>query len=914
MNRVICALFFMLFSTTFVFAQKSGIKGTLTDAITGEPLIGATVSAGNAKAAATDLDGNYFLKLDDGDYTITISYVGYKPIEKKVSIKGNTVTLISPLETKVLQEVEIVADIAIARKTPVAFSNITPQKIQEQLGTQDLPMILNSTPGVYATQRGGGDGDARISIRGFNSQNVMVLLDGIPMNDMHNGRVFWNNWFGLDNQTKAIQVQRGLGASKLAIPAIGGTMNILTSGIEVNRRFVIKQEFGNNNNLRTTLSYNSGKLKGNWSISSAVSYGKNDGWVDNLNSERLFYYLKVEKQLGKHHLSLSGFGAPQTSAQRSFVTTPVFTYSLSEAQKLGMDTIGNSKYSYNRRYNPSWGYLRRKDQGNNNQQEIFRSNINSYHKPVMSIRDFWTVNEKFYLTNMAYASFGSGYGTQLQGNADIVQGNTNGELDIQKEYDKNFYATPGSPTSIAPGQRKAENFLRRNYNDHAWYGTLSTFSYNPTNKLEISGGFDLRFFQGRVYSKVEDLLGGEYVDISPDLNADPLTPKYKGDVVQQNLRRNIGWSGVFGMAEYKGGWWTAFLNVSGSYSGYQQTNYFLKKTLAVGDTTLNIGYNDKIEYNGVTYDRNSEGLVHNTTEIQYLKGGVVKGGMNFNVDERQNVFFNLGYFSRAPLMDFVIASNNKIVQGVKNEEIQSVELGYNFKSSMFSANLNGYYTIWNNRPVRVALSDPANPGEPVSTYATGMAALHKGIELDFALRPLKVLTFEGMVSLGDWEWIKPATAILFDQVGNEVARAEFDPTGVKVGDAAQFTYAASFRYEPIKGVYIKPQFNYFSRNYANFSPEALVIEDLDNKYGPNLGRQSWRLPDYYMMDLSLGYSMFNNNHKYDFRASVLNLLDSFYITDAQDNGFGTAQNFNAPSAKVNVGLGRRWVFSVTATF
>jgi hypothetical protein len=164
MNRVFSALFFILFSTTFVFAQKSGIKGTLTDAITGEPLIGATVSAGNAKAAATDLDGNYFLKLDDGDYTITISYVGYKPIEKKVSIKGNTVTLNSPLETKVLQEVEIVADIAIARKTPVAFSNITPQKIQEQLGTQDLPMILNSTPGVYATQRGGGDGDARISI------------------------------------------------------------------------------------------------------------------------------------------------------------------------------------------------------------------------------------------------------------------------------------------------------------------------------------------------------------------------------------------------------------------------------------------------------------------------------------------------------------------------------------------------------------------------------------------------------------------------------------------------------------------------------------------------------------------------------------------------------------------------------
>lgn len=913
MRKFVLSLFILLVAFNS-FAQKTGVKGTLTDAVTSEPLIGATVSAGGTKATATDLDGNYFLGLEDGDYTISISYVGYTPIEKNVSIKGNTINISIALETKVLKEVEIVADIAIARKTPVAFSNITPQKIQEQLGAQDLPMILNSTPGVYATQRGGGDGDARISIRGFNSQNVMVLLDGIPMNDMHNGRVFWSNWFGLDNQTKSIQVQRGLGASKLAIPSIGGTMNILTSGIEASRRFIIKQEFGNNNNLRTTLSYNSGKLKGDWSINSAISYGKNDGWVDNLNSERFFYYLKIEKQLGKHHFSLSGFGAPQTSAQRGFVTTPVFTYSLSEAQKLGMDTTGVVKYAFNRKYNPTWGYLRRKESGHNNAQEIYRTNINQYHKPVLSLRDFWNLNDKFYLTNMVYASFGSGYGTQLQSGADLVSGNSNGELDIQKEYDKNFFAKPGSATSIAPGLRKSENFLRKNYNDHSWYGTLSTFSYNPSRKLEISGGFDLRYFEGRVYSKLDDLLGGDYADISPDLNANPKTPKYVGDILQQNIKRKIGWSGVFAMAEYKSGWWTAFINVSGSYSGYQQTNYFLKKTLNVGDTTLNIGYNDIINYQNVTYDRNSAGLTHNTTEIQYLKGGVVKGGMNFNLDEKQNVFFNVGYFSRAPLMDFVIASNNKIVEGVKNEEIESFEIGYSVKSSMFSANINGYYTIWNNRPVRVTLTDPANPGDPISSYASGMSALHKGVELDFAFRPIKVLTFEGMVSLGDWEWTKAATAILFDQTGNEVARAKFDPTGVKVGDAAQFTYAASLRYEPIKGVYIKPQFNYFSKNYSNYSPEALVVTNFENNFGPNIGRQSWRLPDYGMVDLSCGYAFFNNNHKYDFRASVQNILDSFYITDAQDNGYGTGQTFSVQSANVNVGLGRRWVFSVTATF
>ncbi|NDC42949.1 MAG: hypothetical protein EBZ77_15590 [Chitinophagia bacterium] len=115
-------------------AQKGGVKGKLTDEVTGEGLIGATISAGSTKAVATDVDGNFELKLEDGDYTIKITYVGYEPIEKTVSIKGKFIEIIAPLKTKTLREVEIVADIAVARKTPVAFTNITPLKIQEQLG------------------------------------------------------------------------------------------------------------------------------------------------------------------------------------------------------------------------------------------------------------------------------------------------------------------------------------------------------------------------------------------------------------------------------------------------------------------------------------------------------------------------------------------------------------------------------------------------------------------------------------------------------------------------------------------------------------------------------------------------------------------------------------------------------------
>jgi hypothetical protein len=186
------------------------------------------------------------------------------------------------------------------------------------------------------------------------------------------------------------------------------------------------------------------------------------------------------------------------------------------------------------------------------------------------------------------------------------------------------------------------------------------------------------------------------------------------------------------------------------------------------------------------------------------------------------------------------------------------------------------------------------------------------LELDFVAKPLEWISWEGSVSLGDWRWKGTGTAVALDLDGNELGRVQFKPEGVKVGDAAQFTYATSVRLEPIKNLYFKPQFNYFSRNYANFNPETYTITDNNTGFGPNLGRQAWRLPDYYFLDMNVGYSVFLNKHKYDFRFTMLNVLDDFYITDASDNIL--SQTFSAQSASVNVGMGRRWQFSITGTF
>lgn len=275
-----------------------------------------------------------------------------------------------------------------------------------------------------------------------------------------------------------------------------------------------------------------------------------------------------------------------------------------------------------------------------------------------------------------------------------------------------------------------------------------------------------------------------------------------------------------------------------------------------------------------------------------------------------NVFVNVGYLNRVPFITYVFRSDNKEFDKVNNEEIKSVELGYSYNSKYFSANINGYYTLWNNRPTTASFNIS---GESVSTTATGMNARHEGIEFDGIYKINKKLNVEVMATISDWEWTSIATATILDANGNVLSVQKFDPRGVKVGDAAQNTAGLSLRYEPIKKLYIKPQFNYFGKNYANFSPDALVITNVETGYGPNVGRQSWRMPDYFLMDLSAGYGFPIKKVNMDIRGSVMNLLNQFYISDAQDNNLNT-QNFNAASATVNVGMGRRWLITLVATF
>ncbi len=934
--RKIIILGFAVISSLVSDAQTT-LSGKITDLNTGEALIGATIIYGKGKGTATDIDGNYSISIQEGERNLKISYVGYQTINKIVSINGNTKILNFKLKTILLNEVQVVADIARDRETPVAFSTVPMKKINEELASQDIPMVLNSTPGVYATQSGGGDGDARITIRGFNQRNVAVMIDGIPVNDMENGWVYWSNWFGLDAITSNIQVQRGLGASKIAIPSVGGTMNILTRGIGNKAGGTIKQSVGSFGRLRTSVGYNSGRLENGWGYTLAGSYKKGNGFVDETWSEGFFYYAKIQKEIGNHILSLSAMGAPQKHGQRSY-KSDIATYDKDYAQSLG-DTSDFSGRTINKgiAYNKHWGHLDRWAINSNgniiHNRETLNTKQNYYHKPQFSLRDFWTVNNKFYVSNIFYASIGQGGGTGLNGNTNNYD--TDGQYNLQEAYDENI-------NNIDPlysdGQNKAGTYLRSSINNHFWYGALSTLNYQVSDEVSLSGGLDMRYYKGQHYREVYDLLGADYaIDEANGMQNSQV--KKVGDIVGYHNDGIVKWSGIFSQMEYSNGMLSVFFNVSGSSSAYKRIDYFKKKDLVLSDTTykealgtsVNTIYEydntgniigahktmmeDTIWHNGNFYTRDSEEAKLAETSWKWIKGYTIKTGANINLDEFNNIFFNIGYISKAPRFNNIYDYSNQLFRDIRNEQVKAVEGGYSYRSSLFSANVNGYYTIWENKPANGGVSVMVDD-VLFKANINGMNALHKGVEMDFALKINQKISIEGLLSLGDWRWTSSDTVRfldddnnpIVDDFGNEIIAA-FDADGVHVGDAAQTQFGLSIRYEPVPHAYLKLRGTFFEDYYADFDPLSLN--------GENAKRESWKIPSYQLLDLHAGYKFkLSEKNKLDIRLSILNLLNEIYISDAQNNDPYNAnfQDFDAKSAGVFFGLGRRVNMSAKFTF
>lgn len=902
-------LILILASSFSLVAQTATVSGVVTDNIAKEPIVGAKIIMSPKYRAISDYDGKYEIKdVPFGEYDVVISMLSFDTVRLNVTVDKENFSFDVLLGgSQEIEAVNVQGNLAKDRETPVALTTLGAKEIEEELGSQDLPMVLNSKPGVHATQQGGGDGDARITIRGFDQRNVGVMIDGVPVNDMENGWVYWSNWFGLDAITAQIQVQRGLGATKLAMPSVGGTMNILTQSTGGKRVVKLRQEYGSGNFLRTSFSYKSGSLKSGWGVLFSGSYKQGDGWVDGLSTQGGFYYLKVQKRVKNHVISFSGFGAPQQHGQRSY-SQPIEYWDSEYASSLGIhDSLIDSDRDRGLRYNQHWGYRTQ-----NGKKEVFNERRNYFHKPQVTLKDFWKINEKLSWSNTAYLSVGRGGGQRYFNSSSTIIQDSLGQVDwdqiVENNQVKVLFGVPYTTADAAyhPTLLKSSQILSASVNNHFWLGGLSQLNYKVNEKWKLSTGLDYRYYKGTHYNEVIDLLGGEYFINEADMNSET-TMKVVGDKIAredrpyQNHRDGIvQWGGGFAQAEFSNTRWTAFLNVSSVANFYKGIDYFRHKQITLGDSTYVIDDTTSIVYEGRTYDASSSELVDNQTEWASKVGVTFKAGANFNINEFSNFFMNLGYLSRTPQFSNVIDNtNNKIFYELLNENIMAFEFGYGYRSKKTSMNVNAYYTYWENRPLPFGLSipDPADPTEFITVNVPGMDALHMGAEFDVAYKATKKLTLEGMVSIGDWTWQSAETVIV---AGDSIT---FNAKGVHVGDAAQTTFAGTVRFQFVKNGYVKLKYTYFDRYFSNFDPISLTATtgSLD----------SWRIPAYGMMSIHAGYTVNFEKSRLKFKANVFNALNTRYISDARNNGhLDGSNNFDANSATVFLGQGLRFNASV----
>jgi hypothetical protein len=632
------------------------------------------------------------------------------------------------------------------------------------------------------------------------------------------------------------------------VPSIGGTINIITKTTDVEEGGNLYTMIANDGYKKFGLTYSTGLMENGFAATVMASKTDGNGYVDGTEFSAAAYFINLSKQINENHkLSFTAFGAKQQHGQRQ--------------NRHSIQTFRDSERG--RKFNSDWGYRN---------GQVQNSEDNFYHKPQMSLNHYWTVNDKTTLSTAAYASFGSGGGGGTGGdgskfnvdNDDYRIGNL-GPIDFDKIVDENE----------AAGVNGSESFLRASRNDHIWYGILSTLKTDLTDEIALLGGLDYRYYKGIHFTEVTDLLGGQYAADNSDIN-NPNNQAQVGDKIFYDYDGIVNWLGFFVQAEYSADALSAFVSLSGSNTDYSRV--------------------DRFSY--LASDSNRESDNYN------FFGYGVKGGANYNIDENHNVFANLGYLERAAFFRAVFPNrrgpntNTDVNSDAENQKITSFELGYGYRGEKLTANVNVYYTQWNDRTEVAGFQQ--QDGTLAFANIIGVNALHQGIEVDLRYRATKDLTITGMASIGDWRWTDNVDNVqIFNEEEELVNTVNLVIEDLKVGDAAQTTFALGTQYKFTPTTTFTIDYNYFDNLYSRFDPSDRGT----------VGPDAWKVPAYGIFDTAIRHGFKFGNLDAALTARINNVFDTEYIADALDRGTSTAQE-----AQVYYGFGRTFSVGLKLNF
>jgi hypothetical protein len=775
-----------------------------------------------------------------------------------------------------------VVDLAEDRVTPLAVSTITGEEIQKKIGTQDITMTLANTPSVYVAGQSGAFGDTRISVRGFDQTNTAFMLNGQPINGMEDGKMYWSNWSGMNDIANVVQIQRGLGASKLAISSVGGTVNFVMRSTTKSEGGFAYAGFANDNYLKTTFSYDTGEKDNGWSTSMLLTHWQGDGYAEGTFGQGQTYFLSLGYKMNdKHNFNFLMTGAPQWHDQN-------FTKSIASYLDNG------------RKYNNNYGYYG---------DRYLTERRNFYHKPVFNLNWDYTIDEKSSLSTVLYASTGNGGGTGGRGNRIRTD---EGYIDYDAIY---AYNNSTSGAGGAYGAAEGGYVTRASMNMHNWFGLVTNYETQLTDNISFNVGADLRTYYGEHFRIVENFHGltswqenirlrdqnnnhdtygtygtYKYVVATESMGANPWDATFTNFDEDQKIAysndERISYGGLFTQLEYTKDDFSAFFQGSVSQTMYQRWDHYQ--------------YADQSLIDGTSTQWTGEALPEGITDGVESEsadnfGYNAKAGVGFGLGANGKAYVNAGYYSRAPYFDNIYLNyTNRINPNTSNETIIGLEAGYVYEVDNFSARLDVYRTSWADR---VTSSSYVSNDELFYEVSEGVSQLHQGVELTFMAKPQPDVpyTLKGFLSIGDWIYEGEAITRTQDEDQNVLDTETQDIDGGKVGDAAQFTAGLGLDVDLAERLSFDSDIRFYDELYANV---GAVKENL-------------KLPNYHVVDMGLSYKMFVNEGTLDIRVNVNNVFDNVYISElrsaiAAGDGTGVLYNGIDTANQGYFGLGRTW--------
>ncbi|WP_139854089.1 TonB-dependent receptor [Aequorivita sinensis] len=890
MKYIFLTFFAALFAGFSAYSQDNSISGKVVDTYSSEPISEAIVNIQNSDfSTVTNSAGEFtFLQknLPEGEQVIKISKPGYKSIQIPIIIQIDRSIHLKAI----LLEVDL-----DALESEIGVINLSDDQLDEDEGTSDnISGLLQASKDVFLNAASYDFSTTFFRPRGYSSEHGKLLINGLEMNKIYNGRPQWSNWGGLNDVQRNQMFSMGMSANEYNFGHLAGTTNIIMRASQYSKGGRISYASSNRSYRgRIIGSYNSGLSKNGWAYTVLIArrYG-DEGYINGTLYDANSFFASVEKKLSKHHsLNLTAFYTPNRRGKSSPNTQEVY------------DLKGNQ-------YNSYWG----KQDG-----EIRNSRIREVEEPIIMLNHFWNISPKTELnTNIGY-QFGK------TGNSRLGYDNVpNPDPSYYKNLPSYFLSDPNNP-DYEGAYRAYSSFVNNGqvnwlnmYETNILYGGTSRYYlYEDRNDdtqlvantilnsrlsdyIEINASFNYRNLKSSNFASMKDLLGGnEYLDVDT-FNS--------GDAAQNDLNnpnRLIGVGDKFkynyeiDATDYNG-----FVQAQFSYSAVDF--YFAAKA---GKTN----YQRNGLYRNGSYPDTNESF-GKSKKLNFTTYGA-KAGFTYKLTARHALELNTAYFTSAPTIRNSFSNsrqNNSTVIGLAEEKNINVDGNYILRFPFIKARLSGYYTLrQDGSEISFYYADGISvPGRSSTTafvqeVLTGVEKKNIGAELGIEAQVTPTIKLKAAAAYGENTYnSNPDLYITSDDLDEPRFFGKSFLKNYKIAGGPQQAYQLGFEYRDPRFWWFGATANYFNQAYINISPltrtENFYLDNDGmpfNDYDPEKARQLLKQEkfDPYMLVNIVGGKSWRVKGKYvGFFAVVSNILNKQYKTGGFEQGRNS--NFRTLSA------------------